>query len=163
MRIKKLLLNAQAPQKALWKMLVKCEAYHTLAAHWFKTYAYRTQAETQLNAQTQTVSSLRLSQTGQALFGVSDILYLSLSISTDRLLPVNNVEVVKGGACQRWYKQLLSDNIYHYKLACCGGLYHLCKSSSQRSVSPGLTASSETNYWHFFHRKQFWLQHIAWE
>lgn len=31
-------------------------------------------------------------------WGVSDILYLSLSISAHRLLPVNKVEVVKGGA-----------------------------------------------------------------
>lgn len=34
---------------------------------------------------------------GPGLLGVCDILYLSLSISADRLLPVNKVEVVKGG------------------------------------------------------------------
>ena len=84
--------------EALRRAAVKRKAYHTLAAHWFKTYAYQAHAETLFDAQS---LSLTLSWAGALsklfwIVQVSDILYLSLSISAERLLPVNKVEIVKG-------------------------------------------------------------------
>lgn len=70
---------------------------------------------------------------------VSDILYLSLSISADLLLPVNKVEIVEKRTHLRNDIRSFCQITKHYKRVYCGGVYHLCKSSSHRSVSPGLS------------------------
>lgn len=113
-RIKNLLIM-QATQ-ALWRAVVKCN--HTLAAHWFKTYAYQAHAETLFNA-----CRLFLTYSWVVAFSktlwivqVSDILYLSLSISADCLLPVNKVEIVKGST-------QLRDNIKRFCQITCYNCY----------------------------------------
>lgn len=68
---------------------------------------------------------------------VSDILYLSLSITADRLLPVNKVEIVEKRTHLRNDIRSFCQITQHYKRVYCGGVYHLCKSSSHRSVFPG--------------------------
>lgn len=92
------LLNVQETEmaQALWTAVVNCN--RTLAAHCLKKYAYQAHAETLVNAY-----KIFLSFSWDVAFSmallivqVSDIFYLTLSVSADCLLAVNKAEIVKG-------------------------------------------------------------------